>query len=148
MIESFRKKVVMEVPEFSFDPKEIGNRIKNRRKELGLSAEYVLEKCGIKRSTYYRIEAGDGKTMSSEKIRTIAEFLRMDVLMLMGMEKEPADTEDELLEIINSLDETEKRLLKRIHQLPPEQRMSLEVLLQGPTQSAPAGQGQSGEDDG
>jgi transcriptional regulator with XRE-family HTH domain len=148
MIESFREKVVMKVPEFTLDPKEIGNRIKRRREELDLSAEYVMEKCGITRSTYYRIEAGDGKTMKTEKIRTIAEFLRMDALMIAGIEKEPADSEDELLEIINSLDETEKRLLKRIHQLPPEQKKSLEVLLQGPTQSAQAGQGQSGEDDG
>lgn len=138
----------MEVPEFSLDPKEVGNRIKNRRKELGLSADYVMEKCGITRSAYYRIEAGDGITMRSDKIRKIAEFLRMDASMLAGIEKEPADSTDELLEIINSLDETEKRLLKRIHQLPPEQRKSLEVLLQGPTQSAPAGQVQSGEDGG
>ena len=134
--------------EFSFDAKDIGNQIRNRRKELGYSADYVAEKCGIKRSTYYRIENGDGKTMNSGKLRTIIQFLNMGGLKFSEIENEPAAGNDELTEIINNLDETEKRLLKRIHQLPPEQRMLLEGLLQGTTQSAPAGQDQSGEDGG
>ena len=134
------------MPEFLFDAKEIGNRIRNRRKELGLSADTVAEKCNIKRSTYYRIEKGEGKTMSFSNLNAIIQLLRMDASMIADTEKEPAENSDELSEIINDLDEREKRLLKRIHQLPPEQRMSLEVLLQVPTQSAPAGQDQSGED--
>jgi len=148
MIESLRKKVVIEMPEFLFDAKEIGNRIRNRRKELGLSADDVAEKCHIKRSTYYRIEKGEGKTMSFSNLNAIIQFLNMDASIVADTEKEPADVSDELTEIINNLDEREKRLLKRIHQLPPEQRMSLEVLLQGTTQSAQAGQGQSREDGG
>lgn len=148
MIESFREKVVKKVPEFLFDAKEIGNRIRNRRKELGLSADEVAEKCNIKRSTYYRIEKGDGKTTSFSNLNAIVQFLNMDASIVAVTEKEPADNSDELSEIISKLDDREKRLLKRIHQLPPEQKMSLEVLLQGPTQSAQAGQGQSGEDDG
>ena len=123
--------------DFLFDAKEIGSRIKSRRKELGLTADFVAEKCNIKRSTYYRIEKGEGKTMSFGNLNTIIQFLSMDGTMLADMKKELADETDELSDIINKLDEREKRLIKRIHQLPPEQQMSLEVLLQATIQSAP-----------
>lgn len=123
------------MPDFFLDAKEIGNRIKKRRKELGISADFVAEKCNIKRSTYYRIEKGEGKTMSFGNLNTIIQFLSMDGSMLADIGKEPADESDELSEIISNLDEREKRLIRRIHQLPPEQQMSLEVLLQGTSQA-------------
>ena len=36
-----------------------GERMKHRRKELGLSAEYVADKLGVSPSTIYRYENGD-----------------------------------------------------------------------------------------
>ncbi len=128
------------MPEFLFDAKEIGSRIKSRRKELGLSAEEVAEKCEIKRSSYYRIEKGEGKTMSFSNLNAIIQFLNMDASIVADTEKEPVSNADELAEIISNLDDRERRLLRRIHQMPPEQQMSLEILLQGQTQSSPGGQ--------
>jgi len=128
------------MPEFLFDAKEIGSRIKSRRKELGLSAEEVAEKCKIKRSSYYRIEKGEGKTMSFSNLNAIIQFLNMDASIVADTEKEPVSNADELAEIISNLDDRERRLLRRIHQMPPEQQLSLEILLQGQTQSSPGGQ--------
>lgn len=128
------------MPEFLFDAKEIGSRIKSRRKELGLSAEEVAEKCKIKRSSYYRIEKGEGKTMSFSNLNAIIQFLNMDASIVADTEKEPVSNADELAEIISNLDDRERRLLRRIRQMPPEQQMSLEILLQGQTQSSPGGQ--------
>jgi len=128
------------MPEFLFDAKEIGSRIKSRREELGLSAKEVAEKCKIKRSSYYRIEKGEGKTMSFSNLNAIIQFLNMDASIVADTEKEPVSNADELAEIISNLDDRERRLLRRIHQMPPEQQMSLEILLQGQTQSSPGGQ--------
>lgn len=133
------------MPEFFLDAKEIGNRIKKRRKDLGISAEVVAEKCNIKRSTYYRIEKGEGKTMSFGNLNTIIQFLSMDGNMIADIGKEPVEEADELSEILSNLDEREKRLIRRIHQLPPEQQISLEVLLQASSQSVQDDQDHKGK---
>ena len=38
---------------------DIGERIKKRRKELGLSAEQIAEKLGVSPATIYRYESND-----------------------------------------------------------------------------------------
>ena len=79
--------------------------------------------------------------MSFSNLNTIIQFLNMDASIVADTEKEPVSNADELAEIISNLDDRERRLLRRIHQMPQEQQMSLEILLQGQTQSSPGGQG-------
>ena len=40
-----------------------GERMKERRKSLGISAEYVAEKLGVSPATIYRYEKGDIEKM-------------------------------------------------------------------------------------
>lgn len=54
---------------------KINERIKNRRKELGLSAEEVAEKIGVSPATIYRYESADIMNMGIDKLIPLAEVL-------------------------------------------------------------------------
>ena len=62
----------------------IGERIKNRRKELGISAEKLAADIGVSAATIYRYENGDIEKMNSKKLKPIAEVLRTTPADLMG----------------------------------------------------------------
>lgn len=64
----------------------IGERLKARRKELGLSAEKVAEKLGLSPSTIYRYENGEINQMGIDKLGPIAEAVRTTPAYLMGWE--------------------------------------------------------------
>lgn len=63
---------------------EVNERIKMRRKELGMSAEQVAEIMGVSPSTIYRYESKDIKNMSIDKVKPIAAALRTNPAWLMG----------------------------------------------------------------
>lgn len=108
------------MPEVKIDAKEIGRIIKQRREERGMSGDEVAALCGMSRSTYYRIESGNGKTMNFASINKIATVLNMEIDPLTGAVKnELANEADELTEIVKQMDEKDKSLLKRILQLSP-----------------------------
>lgn len=69
---------------------DVGKRIKDRRKELGLSAERVAEIMGVSPSTVYRYESQEIKGMSIEKIKPIAKALQTTPGYLMGWSEDPA----------------------------------------------------------
>ena len=54
-----------------------GETIKQRRKELGYSAEYVAEKAGVSAATMYRYENGDIAKIPSDTLRKIAGVLNV-----------------------------------------------------------------------
>lgn len=54
----------------------IGERIKNRRKELKLSADNVAEKLNVSRSTVFRYENGDIEKFPTQKLAEIAKALQ------------------------------------------------------------------------
>lgn len=66
----------------------IGDRMKKRRKELGISADDVAEYIGVDRTTYYRYERGAISKVSADVLQKIAGFLRTTPTWLMGMEDE------------------------------------------------------------
>jgi transcriptional regulator with XRE-family HTH domain len=63
---------------------DIGKRIKNRRKELELSAEQVAERMGVSPATVYRYESSDIMNMGIDKVALIAEALYTTPAYLMG----------------------------------------------------------------
>lgn len=65
---------------------EISERIKKRRKELGLSAEAVADIIGISPATVYRYESSDIMNMGIDKIEPIAKALKTTPGYLMGWE--------------------------------------------------------------
>ena len=74
----------------------VGERIKHRRKEVGMSAEQVAEKLGISPSTVYRYENGEIEQMGIDKLIPIADALQTTPAYLMGWNNdfsEPAGNE-------------------------------------------------------
>lgn len=66
---------------------EICERIKMRRKELGLSAETVAEKLGVSPATIYRYEKRDIRKFPSEILEPLAKVLQTTPMYLLGIEE-------------------------------------------------------------
>lgn len=64
----------------------IGERIKQRRKELKISADVVGEKIGVSRSTVFRYESGDIEKLPIEILIPLSEVLKTTPAELMGWE--------------------------------------------------------------
>lgn len=65
----------------------IGERIKTRRKELGMSAETLAEKIGKSAATVYRYEKGDISGVDSKVLLPIADALGTTPGYLMGWDE-------------------------------------------------------------
>lgn len=72
----------------------IGNKIKLRRKELGLSAEIIAEKVGVSPATIYRYESGEIRNLKSSILRPIASVLGVDLYDLVGWDDVEIDDLD------------------------------------------------------
>lgn len=67
-----------------------GQRMKARRKELGLSAEFVADKLGVSPATIYRYEKGDIEKTPGNILEPISRILKTTPAYLMGWEDSPA----------------------------------------------------------
>lgn len=75
-------------------------RIKQRRKDLGLRAEDVAERIGVSRSTMFRYENGEIEKLPINHLVPIAKALHTSVDYLMGWtedEKEPIPMDEDRL---------------------------------------------------
>ena len=106
----------------------IGQRIKNRRKELKMSADELAKRLGKDRSTIYRYEKGDIENMPLDILEPIAKALNTSPSYLMGWENsiqtQPVATaelhfemiaDDDLSEIFadfRTLDARERQIVK------------------------------------
>lgn len=72
----------------------IGKRIRNRRKELGLSADDLAEAIGKDRTTIYRYERGAIEKLPTNILVPIAEALHTTPAYLMGWDDDPMDYEE------------------------------------------------------
>ncbi|MGN0554699.1 MAG: LexA family protein [Candidatus Fimenecus sp.] len=67
---------------------EIYERVKLRRKEIGLSAETVAEKLGVSPATIYRYENNDIKKFPTDILEPLAKVLRTTPAYLLGIESD------------------------------------------------------------
>lgn len=67
---------------------KLGERIKNIRKELGMSVDDLAEKLGKNRSTIYRYENGDIESLPIDILEPIAKALHTTPAHLMEWDKE------------------------------------------------------------
>ena len=65
----------------------IGERIKERRKELKMSADELAKRLSKDRSTIYRYEKGDIENLPLDILEPIAQALETTPQYLMGWEK-------------------------------------------------------------
>ena len=94
----------------------IGKRIKQRRKELGMSADKLGEILGKDRSTIFRYEKGDIENLPLDILQPIAKALNTTPTYLMGWEDKKS-TPDE-----PKLTEGEELLLNLFRQIPEAQQ--------------------------
>lgn len=62
----------------------VGQRIKQRRKELGFSADYVAKQLGKNRATVYRYESDEIENMAVDVVKDLAKVLKTSPAYLMG----------------------------------------------------------------
>ena len=77
----------------------VGQRIKQRRKELGMNAETLASLVGVTAATIYRYENGDIGNMNAKKLKPIAEALRTTPADLMGWSDEKPAVPEQLTRI-------------------------------------------------
>lgn len=107
----------------------VGERIKSRRKEIGLSAEQVAKELGVSPATVYRYESNDIMNMRIDKLEPIAKALRTTPAYLIGWEDDkkenpPAESQ-RILESVNSSENIDLLL----HIIKNEASLSREQLL-------------------
>ncbi len=66
----------------------VGERISQRRKELGLTVDEVAEKLDKNRATVYRYESDEIENLPITTLEPLAKILRVSPAYLMGWEKE------------------------------------------------------------
>ena len=91
-------------------------RIKQRRKDLGLRAEDVAERIGVSRSTMFRYENGEIEKLPINHLVPIAKALHTSVDYLMGW------TEDEKEPIPMDEDRLDQEFVRLVEQLGNEQK--------------------------
>lgn len=65
-----------------------GERIKQRRKELGMSAEHVAEQLGVSPATVYRYEKGDIEKLPGSYLEPLSKLLQTTPAYIMGWPEE------------------------------------------------------------
>lgn len=66
-----------------------GDRMRTRRKQLGINADTLAEYLGVSRTTVFRYENGGIEKVPANLIPGIAKFLRTSEKFLMGWEDNP-----------------------------------------------------------
>ncbi len=109
---------------------KIGDRIKERRKYLKMSADELGKRLGKDRSTIYRYEKGDIENLPLDILEPIAEALETTPQYLMGW-NEVQKKNDDLVAIIQELrkDEIFLSIVKSIYEMDSEKRNSLLTIL-------------------
>ena len=80
---------------------EIGKKMYNRRKELGLTLEAVGAAVGVGKSTVRKWENGMIKNMGRDKIAALAKILQMDPVEFVPVAGEPTSEDAERLEALH-----------------------------------------------
>ena len=109
----------------------IGQRIKQRRKELKISADELAAKIGKNRATIFRYENGDIENLPLDILEPIAEALETTPQYLMGWDEEKIEqknddiadiviklrTDDEFLELVRTLSALDTEQIKGVKQM-------------------------------
>lgn len=108
----------------------VGQRIKQRRKEMGISADELGKKIGKNRATIFRYENGDIEKLPIDILKPIAEALLTTPQYLMGWE-EVQNKNDALADIVLRLrtDEELLAVVQAVCNLDREKLLSLSTFL-------------------
>ena len=86
---------------------KVGQRIKLRREEIGLSVDELAEMLGKNRATIYRYESNEIEKLPTTVLEPLAKALHTTPAYHRGWETEekpaPTDDENELLKVVKEL---------------------------------------------
>lgn len=109
---------------------KIGQKIKDRRKELKISAEELGKRLGKDRSTIYRYENGDIENLPLDILEPIAEALNTTPQYLMGWETVTKKNSDIAAAVVKMRsDEDFLSVVKMLGELNAEQFASVKQML-------------------
>ena len=108
----------------------IGDRIKSRRKHLGISAEELAKRIGKDRSTVFRYEKGDIENLPLDILEPIAKALGTTPQYLMGWD-EVQKKNDTLTDIVLRLrtDDIFLEAVESLYKMDSDKLSSLLALL-------------------
>lgn len=89
---------------------QIGERLKKRRKELGISAESIAEQLGVSYTTVYRYEASSITKIPVETFDKLCKILNITPAELMGNSAEVTETDEELSKLPNHFDNPQEAI--------------------------------------
>lgn len=117
---------------------KIGERIRQRREELGLSVDDLAKLLGKHRATIYRYENGNIGELPSSVLEPVAHVLNTTPAWLMGWDD--PDTEKQP-SAGGELSEAQKELIDFVSGLPDETCRAILLVLRGQSPpDAPGGQ--------
>lgn len=93
----------------------VGQNIRNRRKQLGMSVDELATKVGKNRATIFRYESGKIESVPSDTLKLFAEALCTTPESLMSWEKSESSSS-------NVPSRAEKELFELFNQVPPDQQ--------------------------
>ena len=109
---------------------DIGKKMFDRRKELGLTLEEVGEAVGVGKSTVRKLENGMIRNMGRDKIAKLAEVLKMNPVEFVPGDGE-TDYSNELQKRTDQLKTIEAKIISGgIDRMPPEKREQAIKVLQ------------------
>lgn len=106
-----------------------GERIKSRRKELGLSAEALAQRLELSPATIYRYENGYIEKVPGDRLLRIAEALRTTPEYLMGWTAEEPAPEPKLAPEQQKVLDLTNKIVERLATATPEQLETVSNIL-------------------
>lgn len=91
---------------------EVYERIKERRKQLGLSADDVAEALGVSRATVYRYESADIEKLPTTIMEPLSKILHCSIAYLMGWDESVNANSDSF-----KLSDLEKDIIRKFRTL-------------------------------
>lgn len=106
----------------------IGERIRYRRKQLGLSADDLAVKLNKNRATIYRYESDEIEKLPASVLESLASALDVTPAFLMGWEDSNTDTNEKTL-FTKALTPTQKEFIELLDAIPEDkQQMLLQMI--------------------
>lgn len=109
-----------------------GERIKNRRKQMGLTLETLADKLNVSKTTIQRYETGEIHNIPSDNLELLATELCVSPSYIMGWdEKFYCPFSLEVISIARELQDNEEKrqFVKTIMALPEEKKNLIETII-------------------
>lgn len=109
----------------------LGQKLKSKREELGLTQGYIAKKVGVATQTIFKYENEIVTNIPLDRLELLADALNVTPAYLMGWEETTIKKNDIASDIALELysDEELLNLVKAIYNLPKEQRPAVQAFL-------------------